>query len=119
MMSRRTLRHTKEIDYLLMNDQGLEGSLKTAMAAKEDHMVSKHVEDESQSKMGSDREADDVGVRSSTHQGTSDDSDGDDDILRAEQEINAKMEAAEREKKRSEKDAIAGTIGARKSEALR
>ena len=78
-----------------MNNQGFEGNVKTAMAEKEDNVASKHAEDESQSKTGSDREADDAGVGSSGHQGTSDDGDGDDDILHAEKEIDAKMKAAE------------------------
>ena len=38
---RRSLRHKKEIDYLLMNDQGLVGSMKTAMAEKQDNVASK------------------------------------------------------------------------------
>ena len=40
-----SLRHKKEIDYLLMNDQGLEGSEKTAMVEIEDDVASKHAED--------------------------------------------------------------------------
>ena len=83
-----------------MNDQGLEGSVKTAMAETEDDVASTHVEDGSQSKTGGDGEADDAGVGLSAHQGASDDSDGDDDILRAKQEIDAKIQAAAREKKR-------------------
>ena len=50
--------------------------------------------------MGGDGEADDAGVGLSAHQGASDDGDGDDDVLRAEQEIDGKMKAAAREKKR-------------------
>ena len=56
------------------------------------------IKEESQSKMSGDEEADHAGVRSPTQQGTSDDGAG--DILRAEQGINAKKEAAEWEDKR-------------------
>ena len=94
------MRHKKEIDYLLMNDQGLEGSVKTAMAEIEDDEASKHAEDGSQTKTGSDGEADDAAVGLSAHQGTSDNGDSDDDILCAQQEIDAKMKTAGREKKR-------------------
>ena len=89
------MRHKKEIDYLLMNDQGLEGSVKTVMAETEDSVASNHVEDVSQPKTGSDGEADDAGVGLSAHQSALDDGDRDNDILRAEQEIDAKMEAAD------------------------
>ena len=95
------------------------------MVEKEDEVTLKHAEQETQLKMGVDGKADNAGVRSPTHQGTLDDGDGDDDILHAEQEIDAKMEAAEQEKKRlwsdkaSEKDTVVRAIGAWKSGAPR
>ena len=64
-----------------MNNQGLEGSVKTAMAEKKGEITLNHAEEESQSKAGDDGEADNAGVGSPTQQGTSDDGDGDDDIL--------------------------------------
>ena len=110
-----------------MNDQGLEGSVETAMAEIEDDVASKHAEDGSQLKTGGDGEADDAGVGLSAHQGASDDGDGDDDILRAEHARDRCQDGGSRTGKEttfwsikaSEKDATTGTIGAWKSEASR
>ena len=102
---------------------GAWGEHEDSYGGKEDDAALKNAEDESQSKTGGDGGADDAGVGSSAHQGTLDDGDGDGDILHAEQDIDAKMEAAEQEKKQlwwnkaSEKYVITGTIGAWKSEA--
>ena len=82
-----------------MNNHGLEGSVKTATAKKEDEITQNHTEDELQSKTGGEGEAGHAGVESPAQQGTSDNGDGDNDILCAAQEIDAKVKAAEREKK--------------------
>ena len=78
-----------------MNNQGLEGSVNLAAMAEKGEVTQNQAQEELQSKTGSGGKADPAGIGSSTQQCTSAEGDCDDNILGAEQEINAKMEAAE------------------------
>ena len=94
----RNWRWTKEIDYLELNSQGFEGSLKNqAMAENDGGKEMSSVETEPQTNINAVSETDHAGISAPNQL------DGDaveEDTLSAEQEIDNRMEAAAREKKR-------------------
>ena len=92
----RNWRRAKEIDYLKLNSQGFEGSLKNQAMVESDGGKEMSAETEPQTKSSGDGETDHAGI------GAPNQLDGDaveEDTLSAEQEIDARMEAAAREKK--------------------